>query len=63
MHKEYTLDRDEGSVLHVLYVNFQDSGRPEIPKQYFSFADVSVTAFHHISLTMNTLLLAVKNIC
>jgi len=24
-------------------VCFQDSSRPEIPKQYFSFADVSVT--------------------
>jgi len=29
----------------VLCVNFQDSGRPEIPKQYFSFADVSVTVY------------------
>jgi len=28
-------------VTDVLYVNFQDSSRPEIPKQYFSFADVS----------------------
>ena len=38
--------KDVNAVVSVLYVTFQDSGRPEIPKQYFSFADVSDTVYY-----------------
>ena len=42
----------------VLYVNFQDSTRPEIPKQYFSFADVSF----FLSLPVYLIILQVVNV-
>jgi len=49
----FVLLNSKSCVVQVLHIIFQDSGRPEIPKQYFSFADVSVTVLFIVADIIN----------